>query len=143
MVTELFDELKEVVIADCESELEKLASLRTFADNLCQEACLPESISDSVEPNHTHENIPTQLNLQLTPDSNIDEATLTEENPTCYDTNLAESTDLINEEESTLLELLPKSKDDDVTATTAGESCDESKSIVSDIKPVSELQLFV
>ena len=33
----------EGVIADCESELEELASIRNFAVNFCQEA---ESISD-------------------------------------------------------------------------------------------------
>ena len=61
MVTEFFDELMEEVIADCESELEVLASIRNFAAILCQEA---ESSSDvSVHSDQTQENIPTQLNL--------------------------------------------------------------------------------
>ena len=92
MVTEFFDELMEEVIADCESELEELASIRNFAVNLCQEA---ESSSDvSVHSDQTQENIPTQLNLQSIPGSILDESTLTDP---------AESSELTNEEESSLL----------------------------------------
>ena len=67
----------------------------------------------------------------MTPGSILDETTLTD---------LVESSELTNEEESSLLEPLPKSIDNDVTATTASESCDEGERSVSDLKPAAELQ---
>ena len=95
-----------------------------------------------MEPNYIPENIPIQLNLQLTSDSYIDEATLAEENPTGNNTHLAESTGLLREEEIILPEVLPKFKDDDVTATMVDKSLDEMGSIVSDIKPVADSHPF-
>ena len=55
IIVEYIEELKEVVISDCISDIEKLAALRTFAESLCQEMGLAESVSDAVGSNYATE----------------------------------------------------------------------------------------
>ena len=142
IIFEYFDELQEVMISDCVSDIEKLAAHRTFAESLCQEAYLTEPVSDTVESNYSPEIVPLQLGSQVASDSNSNETTLTEEDPSADNIILAEFSGLLREEKSTLLELPSKPNDDDVTAMTADESWDESGSMSSDSKSVVDTCSF-
>ena len=50
MIANFFDELEEIMTSGCESKLDKLGSLLSFADNLCQEIYGTESIFESNSP---------------------------------------------------------------------------------------------